>query len=259
MKTIRKTILTLGLVMFIFSGVLSQEFKQAVNQADKLVINDLLGELLVEGHTGNEIIITVTGVSKPSERANGLKPIYASGVVDNTGLGIAVIENDNVIELSRASRSLEDGRIKILVPANIIIQVEYNSVHCDDVTIKDLSNEIKLITEHADIEVENITGPANIYSTHGEINVVFSEINQGSPISIVSPHGDIDLTLPAQATANLDLYAGFGEIFSNLDIEYNKTKEGLRSYSNHIKGKINGGGVNISIKSDHANIYLRKK
>jgi len=259
MKTIQRTFSVIVIFLFIFSVVFAQEYKHAVNQAEKLVIKDLFGELLVEGHTGNEIIISVSGVSKPPERADGLKPIYSSGAEDNTGLGIAVEENNNVIEILRASRRLEEGHIKILVPANLAIQIEYNSVHSDDVTVRNLSNEIKVISEHADLEFENITGPAKIYSTHGSIDVIFNEINQESPISITSPHGDIDVTFPAQAAADLELYAGYGEIFSNLDIEYEKGKNGMRSYGNRITGKIGGGGVKITIKSDHADIYLREK
>ena len=46
---------------------------------------------------------------------------------------------------------------------------------------------------------------------------------------------------------------------TNLDIEYEKNKEGMRSYGNKINGQVNGGGVKVSIKTDHADIYLRKK
>ena len=137
--------------------------------------------------------------------------------------------------------------------------MEYNSVHSEDVHIKNVSNELKVISEHADLVFENISGPTKIYSTHGEIDVVFSEINQSNPISISSPHGDIDVTLPSNAAANIELYAGYGEIFSNLDLEYEKNKDGLTSYSNHIIATLGGGGVEIKIKSDHADIFLRSK
>ena len=259
MRTTSKTISILTLFMFVFAGVYAQEYTISAGQANKLVITDLLGELLIEGGSGSAIVINITGVEKPSERADGLKPINSYGVEDNTGLGIAVEEKDGVIELLRASKRLNDANIKILVPSNLAIQVAYNSVHSDDIFVKNVSNELKVVSEHADLSFENISGPCKIYSTHGEINVVFSEINQNSPISVVSPHGDIDVTFPSNAAANIELYAGCGEIFSNLDLEYKKNKEGLTSYSNHIKATLGGGGVDIKIKSDHADIFLRQK
>jgi len=259
MKTIKKALSFLIVFMFVFAGVYAQEYTISAGQANKLVITDLLGELRIEGNSGNDIVIEVTGIKKPSERADGLKPINNYSVEDDTGLGIAVEEKDGVIELLRASKRLNNANIKILVPSNLVIQVEYNSVHSDDVLIENVSNELKVISEHADLAFVNISGPAKIYSTHGAINVVFSEINQSSPISISSPHGDIDVTFPSNAAANIELFAGYGEIFSNLDLEYEKNKEGLTSYSNHIIATLGGGGVDIKIKSDHADIFLSKK
>ena len=202
MKTIKKALSILIVSMFVFAAVYAQEYTVSAGQASKLYISDLLGELLIEGSSGSDIVISVTGVEKPSERADGLRPINSYGVDDNTGLGIAVEEENGVIELLRATRRLDDANIKILVPSNLAIQVEYNSVHSEDVHIKNVSNELKVVSEHSDLVFENISGPAKIYSTHGEIDVVFSEINQSSPINISSPHGDIDVTFPKKINSS---------------------------------------------------------
>ena len=60
--------------------------------------------------------------------------------------------------------------------------------------------------------------------------------------------------------ANFRVSTGWGEIYSNLDIEIERDEGNMKRYgTNKVVGKLNGGGVSFEVKSSHGSIYLRKK
>nr|WP_273569052.1 DUF4097 family beta strand repeat-containing protein [Maribacter sp. Hal144] len=108
------------------------------------------------------------------------------------------------------------------------------------------------------LRLTNLSGPVTAYSLNEGIRVEFKEINQDSPIVLRTTNGEIDVTLPGNTSANLELSSWNGDIYTNFDLS-RPDKDGLKSISGReIKGAINGGGVDITLKSTNGNIYLRK-
>ena len=107
--------------------------------------------------------------------------------------------------------------------------------------------------------IENCTGPMAISSVHGAIDAVFSEISQANSISLYSVHNHVDVSVPASAKADFKLNSAWGEMFTDLDLDYGDTDGELKKVSRKkVVGKFNGGGVDFNITSTHNNIYLRK-
>jgi Putative adhesin len=237
--------------------VTAQEYKVA-KSSGKLQIN--LGEVTVEGHSGNEIIFSSKDHDKDEDkRTQGLRAISGSGLEDNTGLGINVSEKDGVLVVSQLKK-MNSPDIKILVPKGVIVAYEYSSQYGSDVTFRNLENEIEISTNYNSVELENITGPATIKAVHGDVDAVFSA-NVKGPISIVSIYGHVDVAMPAAIKANIKMSTTYGEIFASPDfkIEMEKSGSEMLQHSDRISGKINGGGMNIDFRSDYGKIYFRKK
>jgi hypothetical protein len=90
-------------------------------------------------------------------------------------------------------------------------------------------------------------------------------------MSFVTFHGDIDVTLPADAKVNVRVKSNMGEVFSDFDIalkqappdsENSPKKEGGKfrvSLDRSIYGTINGGGPEMKFENFSGNVYLRKK
>ncbi|MBA7532800.1 hypothetical protein ES705_25030 [subsurface metagenome] len=121
------------------------------------------------------------------------------------------------------------------------------------------SSEVEAKILNGGIEFENITGPAVLYAINGDVVGTFKEVSQENPISLTSINGDVDISLPANTPANLKLKSTNGEIFSNFDIDFNDDKDMHYIGGRTIKGKINGGGVEIQMVAINRNVYLRKK
>lgn len=225
----------------------------------KLLIN--LGQVIVEGYKGNEIVFSLEGKTPAEDkRAEGLQAINALGLVDNTGLGINVSEKDGVLEVNPLKK-ISSPSIKILVPENVIVSFKHQSQYGGKVVFRNMQNEIEIAATYNNVQLENITGPATVKSIYGNVEAVFSQ-NVKGPLSIISVYGHTDVSLPKSVKANLKATTSYGEIYISPDFKIEqekKTEDDLIHYGNDLVGKVNGGGTDIEVRSDYSKIYLRAK
>lgn len=245
--------------LFFASFSYAQEYKLA-KSTGKIIIN--LSKATVEGYGGNEILITSSDKqSENDERAKGLRVINGSGLEDNTGLGINVADKGNTVEVKQVSKN-NSGTITIKVPKGMSITYNYDKVmDHGKIKLKNIESEIEVSVQYNSVELDNVTGPLTIKTVYGSVDAEFGANIKG-PISIVSVYGHADVTMPTTTKANVSLYAPYGEILAAADfkIEVEKVAGDMLSYTNDkVKGKLNGGGLDLSIKCSYGKIYLRKK
>lgn len=257
MKTLTTTVLAL-IFFFHLSWQASAQEHRIPLSSGTLKFNEV-NNLSIEGYDGNEVIITTSGRREVPERAKGLRPINSQGMEDNTGIGLSVSQSGNEVEVQQIVNLNNDGRYQVRVPANVKVQVSYVGVHGDDVRISNLQNEVEVSTRHNSIYLENLSGPALINSVHGTITASFSAVKPDNPISMISVHNDVDVALPADTKADLTLASQYGTIYTDMNLEYAKSEGDMRKISSVVEGTLNGGGTKIVLKSNHNNVYLRKK
>ncbi len=234
----------------------SKTYKVSKNKG-KLQIN--LGTVTVEGYKGNEIVFSLEGkVPAEDKRAEGLQAINASGLTDNTGLGINVSEKDGALEVNPLKK-LSSPKVKILVPESVIVSFRYQSQYGGKVLFKNMQNEIEIAATYNNVQLENITGPATVKSVYGNVEAVFSQ-NVKGPLSVISVYGHADVSLPKSIKADLKATTSYGEIYISPEFKMNaEKKEDTASYGDELTGKINGGGIRMDIRSEYSKIYLRAK
>lgn len=250
----KKLLIVLALVPWLSKA---QEYKVAKNSG-RLEIH--LGQVLVEGYNGNEIIFSSReGKEDKDERAAGLRAINGLGLEDNTGLGINVEEASGTVVV-RQLKKVSSPKIKILVPKNVIVSFQHESQYGGKAEFKNMENEIEVSAQYNSIELENITGPMTVKSIYGHVEANFNSTIK-SPISIVSVYGYVDITIPSVTKGNLKMDTSYGEIFVAPDLKFEVNRKGsMVRYSDRVEGKLNGGGdLNINLSSNYGKIYLRKK
>ncbi|MEJ0032735.1 MAG: hypothetical protein WDO15_21300 [Bacteroidota bacterium] len=252
-----KQIITFALTL-ITAVAFSQEYKIA-KSTGRLEINEV-NNVTIEGSTGNEIVFSsLDGSREKDPRAQGLRAVSANGLEDNTGIGLAVNDKGTTFEVYQLKK-MDGPRVKILVPKGVTVVYRHTSPHGSDFKIRNFEGELDVSTVHNSIMVDNINGPANIRTAHGRVEVVFND-NVKGPLYFSSTHGLVDVALPAATKANISMSAGHGEIFldPNLKVEVPKTGEFVKYGSSKFEGKLNGGGMDITLATSHGNVYLRKK
>jgi hypothetical protein len=261
MKTCIKIIAAFSVL---FSGIINaQEHTIEVKNANKVEITSLTGEIKIVGHDGSNIIVEAGDLPATPERAKGLKPISGSGI-DNTGIGLSITEAGNVINISGATKKSADADYTFKIPNTLAVMVDYSSPFTSgDLLVEDFGGEFEMKSLNDGVNLTNVTGPVFLDLINGDIEIAFKSVSQKSPMSVKTINGDIDISMPASAKANLNLYTLHGDIYSDLDIEVNKTSDdkGMRFMggSSDIKSSMNGGGIDFSVSTINGNLYLRKK
>lgn len=253
----KKIVTTVALAFLTIAFLKAQEFKVA-KSTGRLEIKEV-NNVVIEGHSGNEIIFTSRdGKRDQDERAKGLRSISNNGLEDNTGFGLSVVDKGNAIEVQQLKRT--DGpNVTIKVPKGVVISYSHSSPYGARVEFRNVESEIEVSTLHSSLRLDNVSGPMTIKTVHGDIDASFGP-NLKNPLSIVSVHGHVDVALPVATKANLKLGTVYGEIFVDPDFKLEvEKKDGLVRYNDNVSGKINGGGLDITLSSTHNNVYLRKK
>jgi len=237
----------------------AQSKQHKVNKSSGTLIISGLNEVKVEAYEGNEIIFSTNDYNNDvDDRAAGLRLVNSLGLNDNTGMGLAVKDEGGNIIVTQISSNC-DSEFRIKVPSSIAIEYEHTSNSGGDIEAIGISEEIIISTTYGDVMLIDITGPMAVKSVYGSVEAEFSSVAQEGSISIESIYDLVDITLPSNARADISMRTPYGEIYSNVDIEVEKS-DGLRRVSSKtVKGTINGGGVDFNIKASYDNIYLRQQ
>ncbi|OIN58956.1 DUF4097 family beta strand repeat-containing protein [Arsenicibacter rosenii] len=256
----KKLMLLSTALLWCTGTLLAQDYKTKLGKDQKVWIEMDFSNVRIEGHNGDDVIISGGKTETPPERAKGLKPLYNSAV-DNTGLGVAVTQENGNLKIEKASRS--SNAITIRIPKKAAVMYEQMSwMGGSNITVNNFDGDLEIKTKNGNIELSNVTGPVVANTTSGEIVVVYSALNQEKPSALSTISGEIDVTLPANTKSNLKLRSINGEMYTDFDLGLkNNVKDGLPKVAggNNINGAINGGGVEIQLKTISSNIYVRKQ
>lgn len=81
-----------------------------------------------------------------------------------------------------------------------------------------------------------------------------------APLNANSKFGGIDITFSAKNRIDVSAKTKFGEVYSNLDIEFKNTYGSINDHNNWLvlESKFNNGGLSYTLKSEHGDLFLRK-
>ncbi|MFP4470598.1 MAG: hypothetical protein ACLFPE_07935 [Bacteroidales bacterium] len=104
-----------------------------------------------------------------------------------------------------------------------------------------------LVPENLAVELKTISGDVEAFGLK-------------SPVRMKSISGLIDLSIPADLNADLKIETVTGEIYSDLDLEVEHEGKFMHAFpGGDVEARLNGGGLNIRLKTVSGNIYLRKE
>ena len=161
------------------------------------------------------------------------------------------------------------------MPVNVTIKVpqseatlKLSTINNGDITVSNVSGELEVSNTNGPIHLNNISGSAVANTVNGEITVTFKSIDAKAAMAFSTLNGNLDVTFPATFKANVKLKSDMGEMFTDFDIDADKTQpksnrtnqNGMYriNVENWVYGKINGGGPELMMKNMSGNIYIRK-
>ena len=261
------------LILFVTSVVTAQkkDFKYTLSGITKVVLSSDSRIVLTTGNT-NQLVINDKNDSKhknhnrfnwrkdnkeKEDKRKGLTPIYPGGKDNTNGFGFSILKEGNVLYVNDLKSMHQRHGINITLPKNMNISIDAGNL--GSIKMEGFTGEVEASTNVGRIEMKNVTGPITANTSVGKIDIDFNKVSQSSPITIRSSVSEIDVALPANTKADLELRTQ-GTVYTNFNFDI-PAKKGLKNVSGRksIVSKLNNGGVKILIRSSMGNIYLRKK
>jgi len=245
-------------------------------RAAVLEVSLLSGGITVTGWDGKEVVIQlvsgdhdpdeemdVESDSDPDDRSHGLRRI------PNLAAGLEIDEADNVVSVSSASH--REANLAIQVPRTATIRL--GTVNDGDIVVRDVAGEITAENTNGDIRLQKVSGPTVVHALNGQVDAELLRIDPKKSYSFSSLNGDIDVTLPADTRAELQIKTDNGEIYTDFDLQLGaktseiesgddkasrKGKKRHYGFETSMVGTLNGGGTSMRFQTFNGSIYIRK-
>jgi DUF4097 and DUF4098 domain-containing protein YvlB len=212
--------------------------------------------------SAKDAVVEARGRSRDSRRK---EPPPGMRRIDPVSSGLSAEEENNHIKVQVGVHSNVD--VTVFVPADTSLKL--STVNGGNITVEGVSGEIDANNVNGSVTLTNVSGAVVAHALNGKVQVELNRVVADKAMSFSTLNGDVDVTLPADARANLKMKSENGEIFSDFEIQLKpssaqpvssggKGKYKLR-FDRALYGSINGGGPEFSFTTLNGTIYLRKK
>lgn len=252
----KKNIILFGFILGFASAYAQKSISIPVRKLEKhiaLMVWDTSVEM--EGYDGDDLIIEVVSREVPEvlQDAAGLKNIPL-GNAPRQDTGITYTEITEPSFLHQINLKGKFRMLHLKVPNNMpLFSVSTINLLSDShILVKNYKGNLNISATKGEIRVSHVIGPFSISSESGKIvisdvswtNHATTAFSKNGPYRVSARNSDIDVTVPADLKADLNLRTDYGEAFSNLPLDKSL--------------KLNGGGLKIELSTLNGNIYLRK-
>ena len=229
------------------------------------------GAVVVRGENRKDVL--VTSRPGPEDTGRGRRgpgrvrpedPSIAGFTRLTQRAGFEITEANNIVSIE--SDMNRGGDIEVRVPSRTNLNLE--GLNGAGITVENVEGEIEAEHLNGQIRLTNVSGSVVAEAHNGNVVVVLTRVAGEKAMSFVSFNGNVDVTLPATAKANLRMRSDNGEIVTNFDVQLRPnpppTTErrgggGTRIVVNEsIAGAINGGGPEFELRTFNGNVILRK-
>jgi len=198
-------------------------------------------------------------LDKGSIRASNISgDVDIDGRVDDVTLedvkGAVRLNGDffNDIRLSKIGRTVEfkSARSDIAlasVPGDL-------QISGDSLRATDASGPMRLITRSKEIHLEGVTGDIQVENANGDIEIHAADKLPMGKMNLNGRHGDISLTIPANAGFQLDATTRKGDITT----DFGSLKIDSSSGGSRASGTVGNGASKLQINADTGDIRINK-
>jgi DUF4097 and DUF4098 domain-containing protein YvlB len=210
----------------------------------RVLVENVHGSVLVEGWDRAEVEATVSMRSQsPGDRLDGVEvavEVRSGSVAFHT---LYPADLDEPVSV--------DYRLR--VPRQV--RLEQLSTLEGDIVVHDVEGAVKARTLHGDIEGLDVAGGVLARALTGNILVSLRRLpDRQFPVRLETLNGDVDLQVPAQANADLELSTVAGRILGNYAFEVSSVPG-----DSTRRARLGEGGLRVELRTIRGNIRVSQR
>lgn len=254
-----------------------------------LVIENIFGNIEVEGYEGTELVIEVTETVKASQAADrkkGLEEIDPQFVERGDVILVTYFHPCNKVDASKLSRKeIIEGwswewkddcdwktnysyrlDYKVRVPRQSALRLK--TVNDGNIVVTNVRDKLNINNINGDIRLEGVAGATHARTINGDVDIKYVD-NPASESHYYTLNGDINAYFRPDLSAKVLFKTFNGEIYTDLDqinplspeLEQQVDDSGNTRYrkSGGMAFQVGSGAVKLSFETFNGNVYLRTK
>jgi hypothetical protein len=235
-------------------------------------IDMLNGAMTIRGENRKDVLVTARGNDNDNDDNRGRRgrgrvspndPSLEGFTRLNQRGGFEITAANNVVSIDTGIRS--GGELEVRVPMRTNLKLE--GTNGAGITVENVEGDIEAEHTNGSIRLTNVAGSVVAETTNGSVVVVLTRIAGEKAMSFITLNGNVDVTLPATAKANLRMRSDNGDIYTQFEVTERPAPPPPASQRNGrlsievnkaILGTINGGGPEFHLQTLNGNIFLRR-
>lgn len=235
------------------------------SRSGTLKVSLMSGGLKIKGYNGKEVVVEAhprgREDSRSEARSGGMRRIV------NSSSGLMVEEENNVMSVGTG---FMNHTVDLTIQVPLRTSLKLKCLNDGDINVEQVEGEIEANNTNGSVTLAGVSGSAVVHALNGTVKVNLLKVEPNKAMSFSSLNGNIDVTLPADIRASVNMRTDMGEIYSDFEIKLQESPkpvvEDARPRGGRyrvridkgISGTINGGGPEIQFKNFNGNIYIRK-
>lgn len=224
-------------------------------------VSTINGNIQIKAHTGKDVIVELDDSPPRTQPApNGMKQIL-------TGAGGVNVEEENNVVTIKSPHG--NGSYVCSGAGEEFRPHPFRQCGRSYGWKASVEGEINADTVNGSIFIVDASGPVVAHSLNGRLTANMKHVPSGRPMSFSTMNGQIDLTLPADAKAELRINNQRGETYSDFEVQVSSSMKRTESGRDRgpkyrldmertVTAQVNGGGPEIAMRSMNGTIYIRK-
>lgn len=232
-----------------------------------LRVNMLNGSITVKSYDGKEIKIEARPTDwGPMHHEEPPPPPGMHRLTVGT-TGLTADEENNDVSITTDS-VFHPSDLTLTVPVHTSLWLR--TVNGGGISVMGVQGDIDASVVNGPITLSDVAGGIVAHTINGHLTATFTRLSESKPVAFSSMNGDIDVTFPPDAKANLSLHSQRGGVFSDFDVKFTSPsgESNMETSSDngkyHVRigggvyGTINGGGDAVQLSNFNGNIYIHK-
>lgn len=269
-------------VLFVISAG-AQEHKETIakeitlpeSKNAVLVVENIFGNIEVEGYSGKNIIFEIKSEFKAGSEKELSEAMEKVFLAFETRSDTVDVFPDGLCGCHRNKYNNNNWKqcdfkfrydFKIKVPESVNINV--STINDGEVKIRNISGEVVARNINGGIIVDEISGMANIHTINGNVDVRYSG-NPNQDSKYYSLNGDVNVYYFPELSADLSFKSFQGDMFTNFNIaeklpplivqsKSKNNKSTTYRIENRTAVRVGKGGVKLDFETFNGDVFIRK-
>lgn len=248
------------------------EERVALPADGRLVIDNVFGSIRIVGSDRADVAVRATQTIEADNRAALARARdEVELLIDSEAALVELYVDAPFRDRDGSGRRWHDYRPRYKVTYDFVVEVpstigfDLSTVTDGDIEVRNVRGDFEVANVNGKIEMRGVAGSGVVRTVNGPIHAAFDRSPRGAS-EFVTVNGDVDVTFPADLSADLKMTSRFGELWSDFALTSLPAPPATReTVSGKLVIKSGGplvrvaeGGPRLSFETLNGDVLIRK-